>query len=302
MKPMLASDWDESKVRFPLIAQPKIDGVRALHTEGKLTGRSLKLHRNLYTTNFYAPMYFAGLDGEMAAASEVDPALCRITSSALSSIEGEPFTLWWVFDLINPDTLQLNYQERLNKLESHVRGLQLMGCPGADHLRVIPWVLLNSQEELDEYDASNLAAGYEGTIIRDPKGMHKQGRSTVREGGLLRIKRFVEEEAVVIGIEEGKSNQNEAQINELGHTFRSTHQDNMVPNGMVGNLLCKSRGISGKEFVVGPGCMPHADREYYFKNQNELIGKIIKYKHFPKGVKDKQRFPTFQCIRSAEDM
>ena len=45
MKPMLAEDFDESKLIFPLIAQPKIDGVRGLNMLGTLTGRSLKTHK-----------------------------------------------------------------------------------------------------------------------------------------------------------------------------------------------------------------------------------------------------------------
>lgn len=299
MKPMLASDWDESKVRFPLIAQPKIDGVRGLNMEGTLTGRSLKKHRNKFTTDFYSKPYFKGLDGEVAAASEVDPALCRITSSALSSIEGEPFTYWWVFDYITSQTMFLTYRERFGMMVKHIHALKTIGAEGADHIRVMPASEIDTLDQLLKLDSVHLDMGFEGTIIRDPNGLHKQGRSTVREGGLLRIKRFVEEEAVVIGVTEGKSNQNEAQVNELGLQFRSTEQDGMVPNGMVGNLLCRS---GSTEFVVGPGCMTHSDREYYFKNQSELIGKIIKYKHFPKGVKDKQRFPTFQAFRSLEDM
>ena len=54
MKPLLAVNYDESKLVFPLGVQPKIDGVRGLTTEGHLTGRSLKKHKNKYTTAFYS--------------------------------------------------------------------------------------------------------------------------------------------------------------------------------------------------------------------------------------------------------
>ena len=39
MKPQLAEDAILDAVRFPCIAQPKIDGVRALNLNGTLTGR-----------------------------------------------------------------------------------------------------------------------------------------------------------------------------------------------------------------------------------------------------------------------
>ncbi len=102
IKPMLAEDYVESKLKFPLIAQPKIDGVRGLNLEGQLTGRSLKAHKNLYTTAFFSQKPFKGLDGELAAQAETHPDLCRLTTSAVGTIDGEPFTLWHCFDLIVP--------------------------------------------------------------------------------------------------------------------------------------------------------------------------------------------------------
>lgn len=314
MKPMLASDWDETKVQFPVIAQPKIDGVRGLNMHGGLTGRSLKLFKNKYTTSFYSQDFFMGLDGEFAAAEETHPDLCRLTTSALGTIEGQPFTLWWVFDYLAEHTLDLGYFERYQELQRYVSKLQSheQYQPWAGHLRVVPYKFIRTLEELFEYDAQNLDAGFEGTILRDPYGRHKQGRSTVREGGLLRIKQFIESEAVVLEIIEGETNQNEAQRNELGLQFRSSHQDNMLPNGLVGSMRCRAlqtlmdRGRvvieDGQIITVSPGNMDHTMRKFYFENQRELVGKVIKFKFFPKGIKDKPRFPTFVTIRSPEDM
>lgn len=314
MKPMLASDWNETKLRFPLIAQPKIDGVRALNMHGGLTGRSLKLFKNRYTTRFYSSDLFKGFDGELAAESETHPDLCRLTTSALGTIAGEPFTLWWLFDYVTPETVNLGYLDRYNLLRNYVYSMQ--STPefeiSAGHLRVVPLRMVMNLEQLMAVDEEYLNAGYEGTIIRDPNGVHKQGRSTVREGGLLRIKRFVESEAVVEAIVEGQRNGNEAQTNELGYQFRSSHQDNMAPNGLVGSLTCRacatvkdgSRVVisEGDQITVSPGNMDHGLRKFYFENQHELLGKTIKFKFFPKGVKDKPRFPTFVTIRAPEDM
>jgi len=314
MKPMLASDADESKIQFPVAGLPKIDGVRGLNMHGGLTGRSLKLFGNRYTTNFFSQDFFKGFDGELAAERETHPDLCRITTSATSTIKGEPFILWWLFDYITSDTKDLGYLTRHRVLEQRVAFLQSQpDCqPWAGHLRVVPTTILRSQEELNAFDERCLESGYEGTILRAIDGKHKQGRSTVREGGLLRIKRFIESEAIVEGIVEGESNQNEAQVNELGLQFRSSHQENMVPNGLVGSLLCRAIATvkdgqrvvinCGDPITVSPGNMDHCFRKYYFENKHELVGKIIKFKFFPKGIKDKPRFPTFVTIRSPADM
>lgn len=300
MKPMLCSNYDESKLRFPLFAQPKIDGVRGWNPDGNMVGRSLKSFKNKHATQFFSRSEFAGLDGELAAADERDPMLCTKTSSALTTIEGTPFLLWHCFDYVTEHTIAMPYSERYKRLQDVVNNL-------GGHLRYVPSRYCYNLEELLMWDDTFLYDGYEGTIIRDPNGMHKQGRSTVREGGLLRIKRFTEEEATVVGITEGNRNDNVALINELGKTYRTSHQENKVPNGQVGNLQCtilKDSDLfkAGDLITVSPGNMTEAECKYYFENPRAIIGQVIKFKHFAKGVKDKPRFPTFQCIRAAEDI
>lgn len=313
MKPMLASDWDESKLRFPLLAQPKIDGVRALNMVGKLTGRSLKPFKNKHITSLFSHSALLGLDGELAANHECHPDLCRLTSSATGTIEGQPFLLWWLFDYVRPETLDLPYNNRLEALQAKLANMRTEGHPLATHLRMMPTRYIRSKDELDELDAEHLAKGYEGTIVRDPFGVHKQGRSTVREGGLLRIKRFVDFEFRVTEIIEGDANENEAQINELGQTFRSSHQANKVPNGMVGAMLGVVIGdvpgpggkialVDGQQVKVGAGRLTHDQRRFYFDAQDQFLNKVHKGKFFPIGIKDKPRFPTWQSFRQEEDM
>lgn len=316
-KPMLASDWDESKIVVPCIAQPKIDGVRGLNMTGRLTGRSLKPHANLYATEFFSHPALIGFDGEFAVAEDTHPELCRLTSSALNSIKGEPQLVWHLFDYITPVTAGLAYDRRYNLLD-HRLG-ELSKDPAfahlMPHLDIVPMEWCDTLEDLLACDSRWLDEGYEGTIVRSPNKPHKQGRSTVREGGLLRIKRFIDAEAKVIGIVEGQTNGNEKTINELGNSTRSTHQENMTPNGQVGSMTCemlqdvfdpqiKTKRLleKGQIITVAPGKMPVGLRKHYFENPHELLEQAIKFKLFPKGGKDKPRFPTFQSIRAASDM
>lgn len=315
MKPMLASDYKEDKLRFPLIAQPKIDGVRGMQLPGGqgFTGRSLKPHANRYTTELYSDYNLIGFDGEVAAELETHPDLCRITSSALSRIEGHPFTLWWIFDYVTTASWDWPYRVRLDALNHQLEHLKLFKPEISLHLRRIPWILVRELDELLWYDNQWLDMGFEGTIVRDPEGKYKEGRSTVREGGLLRIKRFVDFEFVVTDVIEGEENQNAAQVNELGLQFRSSHKANMVPNGMVGamigRVLADVQDLQGKvvlqkdeEVKVAAGRLTRDQRLYYFQHQDELKSKICKGKLFPKGIKDKPRFPTWQMFRLPSDM
>lgn len=297
MKPMLACDWDETKVKFPVIAQPKIDGVRGINFDGVLVGRSLKTHKNRYVTDFFSRTLFAGFDGELFFGYDsVAPDLCRKTTSVLNTIDMIENINWVVFDYITDETYDLPYLKRFETL----RKFYTANSAFMKNISIMPSIECASLEQLLEVEAVTTERGFEGLILRDPNGLYKQGRSTVREGGLLRIKRFAEDEAVVVEVTEGNHNENEAQINELGHTFRTSHKEFKVPNGLVGNLICKVK--SGELITVSPGKMTEELRRYYFENQSEIIGKIIKYKHFPKGVKDKPRFPTFQSFRMESDL
>lgn len=301
MKPMLASDWDETKVMFPVMAQPKIDGVRALNMTGALTGRSLKPFKNKYTTSLYSQRLLAGLDGEMVAGHECDPALCRKTASALSTIEGTPFTLWWLFDYLNIQHHVMIYARRYEALCERVELIKKDHPAIGDYLRVVPSINCSTMDELLGFEKTCLDMGYEGVVIRDPYAYHKQGRSTIKERGLLRIKRFVDSEAEVLSYEEGQVNDNEAQTNELGRTFRSTHAAGMYPSGLVGTIV--ARDLKTKQMInVSPGNMTMDQRRVEWDNQFKSRGRIFTYKHFPHGVKDKPRFPTWKSWRDSVDI
>jgi DNA ligase-1 len=310
MKPLLAKDYEPGKIVFPVGVQPKIDGVRGLTTEGKLTGRSLKKHKNIYTTEFYSGPEYAMLDGELAAAAVSDPELCRKTSSALSTILGQPFTLFHAFDYLDKRVINAAYEDRYEYLKAHIHSQQLRGL--CRHAQLVPMFVCNDLEEVLAYEDKWLEMGYEGLIIRNLKAKHKEGRSTVNKGELLRIKRFISAEALVTGIEEGADNNNEPQTNELGRTFRTSHIGNKTLSGMVGNFQCtllddvEHDGViilkKEQPITVSPGTLTLAQRKGLFDNPEQVLNHIITFKFFPKGIKDKPRFPTYQSHRSAEDI
>lgn len=316
MKPTLCCDANLKNIKFPIMVMPKIDGVRSLNFTGALTGRSLKQHGNRYVTDFFSDAIFKGFDGEMANEAPTHPDLCRITSSALSTRTGTPYILWHLFDYITEMTQDQEYLHRYNALVARVNQLkQLMNLePQWSHLRIVPYEMAEDMEQLLAIENDYLEQGYEGVILRDPNGKYKQGRATAREGSYMRIKRFIDAEAELIDIVEGMTNNNEAQINELGHQFRSSHKENKIPNGTVGTLVGKLVDdvfdpitdtllfSKGDVIEVGPGKMTAPLRKQYFDHRKDLVGQVFKFKTFPKGVKDKPRFPTFLTFRDPVDL
>ena len=296
IKPQLASNYEEGNIQLPTFAQPKIDGVRGLNLDGNLVGRSLKAFKNKALTAKFSQLKYRGLDGELAFGEETSGSLCRDTTSAVNTITGpaDGF-VWHVFDYVTEETIKLPYYKRYSLLAKKVEELD------EDCIKLVPYFNLKSSAEVEEYDEENLAEGYEGTILRNPNSLYKEGRPGKKEQQLMRIKRFSDSEALVLAVVEGRTNLNEAVINELGRSERSSHAENQVPNGMVGSLTCKDLE-SGMTITVSPGEMDHIERKFYFDNPQEIVGKTITYKSFKKGVKTLPRFPTFKNIRSAEDM
>lgn len=310
-KPQLAKDFNEEKLVLPVYILPKIDAVRAINIQGKLLGRSLKPHGNLYTTQKFSQDCFDGLDGEMVLGDDpTAPNLCSNTSGAISRIKGEPEMYWWCFDLLNEQTKDLGYSERYDALLLKVKELQDL-----DHsnIRVIPRTLVSTLDKLKTYEDGYLILGYEGAILRSPSAKYKQGRSSSTKADYWRIKRFTDAEAVCTKVNEGDTNLNEAKVNELGHTERSSHKENLKSNGMVGSLECtllkdlvgsqgETQVKAGTSITVSPGVMTLEERKFYFENKQELLGKTIKFKSFAFGNKDKPRFPTFLSVRVQSDI
>jgi DNA ligase-1 len=306
LKPHLACDYDEAKQKFPCAAMVKIDGVRGINLNGTLTGRSLKTHGNPFVTERFSKPEFLGMDGELAVGDWTSPSLCRDTSGAVSRGYNEPDAVWYVFDYLHPDFIDLPYIGRISALYEVVKSLNL------PYLKAVPMTVVNNPEELAAFEEWALEQGFEGVVLRAMDAPHKSGRASTVKGAYLRIKRFIEEEAEVLSLEEAMENQNEKVTNLLGRSERSSHMENLVGKGMVGNMTCrmlkdvydgtKLLFTAGQIVIVGPGAMTHEERADYWLNQTKLIGQVVKFKFFPKGVKDKPRFPTFVTIRPASDM
>jgi DNA ligase-1 len=169
-----------------------------------------------------------------------------------------------------------------------------------DHACFVAVRLCDTEHEVLKYETECLEQGYEGVMLRDPAGPYKFGRSTLREGYLLKLKRFEDSEAEVLGVVERQANTNEATVSELGLTKRSHAKAGRVANGALGAL--KVRDIkTGVEFEIGSG-FTESQRVSFWIRQRSLIGQLVKYKFFPVGTKDKPRHPIWLGWRSREDM
>lgn len=281
-RPMLATDADLDKLRFPLLASAKLDGVRAVVRDGVVFSRSNKPIPNAHVQKLFGK--YTHFDGELIVGDPTSKACYRDTISGVMSVDGEPDVKLYVFDHVGEPSHLYNFRaERLTK---------------SKHVVVHEQVMCLTLEDILKYEEQCLDAGYEGLILRDPNAPYKQGRSTVKEGYLLKLKRFVDDEATVIGLEERMHNGNVATVNELGRTARSSHKENKSGRGDLGALLL--RHSSGIEFSCGTG-FTDGERGEIWANRDRYLGQLAKYKHFPVGAKDLPRHPVFLGWRDRRD-
>ena len=290
-QPMLATAANLEKLVFPLTASPKLDGIRATVVNGRLLSRKLKPIPNTYLQNMFGHPQLEGLDGELIVGEPNDPEVYRNSYSGVMKKTGEPEATFHVFDHWQHPSL--TFPARIAALRS-----QLQHAGTWDRIDIVEQVVVNDLDALLKYEESVLNMGYEGVMLRDPNSPYKFGRSTAKEGCLLKLKRFEDSEALILDVIEEMANLNEATTDERGYTKRSTHQENKMGKGRMGALFVRDLA-SGVEFQIGTGFDDRDRAEFWEKN---FRGKIIKYKHFPIGVKDKPRFPVFTGMRSEIDL
>ena len=292
---MLAEHADPEKIKFPMFASPKLDGIRAVVLNGKLLSRSLKPIPNNFTRAiFESSDWYEGLDGELIVGSPTDPKCFNKTTSGVMSEEGEPDVHYYVFDQI-PEYSGLDGD---TTFKNRYRDLQ--NCMPLKRVILVPQKIIWSLPELEEFEQECLSQGYEGVIIKDLNSPYKYGRSTLREGYMLKIKRYQDAEAKIISVEELLSNTNEATRDELGKVKRSNAKAGMVPQNTLGALIVKDIK-TGIEFSIGTG-FDEELRSKLWEGQKDIIGKIVKYKFFAYGAVDKPRHPVFLGFRDERDM
>lgn len=265
----------------------KLDGVRAMEEDGVLVSRTLKPIRNRWVQECMQVYDFGGLDGELIVGDPTDPDCYRKTMSQVMSYDGQPDFTFWVFD--RRDLPDLGFAQRLGRLGSS-RG----------RIKVLEQRLITSPRELGEFEAEALVLRHEGVIYCRPHSLYKEGRSTVKEGGKCKLKRFADSEMVVTGWYELRRNMNQAEFNELGYQERSLAKAGMVLGDTLGGLI----GLdvhTGIEVRLGTG-FTASERQTIWRHRERELGRIWKYKHFPVGVKDKARHPVALGRRDPLDL
>ncbi|RPA78484.1 DNA ligase/mRNA capping enzyme [Ascobolus immersus RN42] len=246
----------------------KLDGVRAIWTGSTFLSR--------LGNPFYAPAWFTKklpkdrvLDGELFTARG-DFQKCVSIVRTQDNPDAWKFTVSYrVFDI--PSERNLSFEDRMKSLKKLFEFIN-----GPDGLRT-PWLRLvdheickNKAHLIEKLDEMGRLGG-EGMMIREPGSLYEEGRSKT----LLKVKRFLDCDAIVRGHEQGQGRN----------------------AGVCGALRCEMlTGVGGKPngvfFKCGSGL---TDK---LRSKPPKIGSVIIVKYQELSKSGNPRFPTFQGVRA----
>lgn len=268
IKPLLAGEWEKhkKKISWPAHCQPKLDGVRciAMRVNGEvvLQSRGGDFYDVAHIKAQLEPVLGPDtvLDGEIYIHGV---SLQTITSLVRRPQPGSEKLEYHLYDIMAED---VSWHDRCALLYS----LNLAGC---DKVGRVVTLTANTEAEVIEHQKNFIEAGYEGAIVRNGKGLYREG---YRSPDLLKVKSWRDDEFRIVGWKTGKGK------------FES------VP------IFCCVTP-EGKEFDVAPKGTAE-ERSEMLAKADELVGQLMKVKYFtltPDGV---PQFPVGLSIRYKEDM
>lgn len=277
---------DVSELSYPVMVSPKLDGVRAIVQGGVVLSRSLKPIPNKKVQRDFN--HLEGLDGELIVGAPTAKNCFNATSSVVMSHDDLTRAIFYVFDRLPIDGELFSTRQK---------SLQRLTRPEPNCFLLVQ-TLVKDVASLMRMEKSYVRQGYEGLMVRALDGQYKHGRSTLSQGWLLKVKRFEDAEALIVGFNPLQRNDNEAIIDNTGHHVRSTKKEGMTKVEELGAFQVVDE--AGRQFDIGSGFTAE-QRVDYWQRREELKGKLVKYKHQPHGRKDLPRFPVFIGFRSPLD-
>lgn len=303
VKPQLAVAWDKplDKLEYPVIAEPKLDGVRCVclidfNGEPSFWSRDEKPFvnfeeledeiRSLVKKNPYLKGHF--LDGEILAKSgRFDDTISRARSHRGKNTHID--YIFYVFDFDSISYVSKCAPSGPSGVRLFERKKRLLKIKEGIRIRTVPFKIINSAESLFEYHWNNCDLGYEGTMVKPLDSYYHNGRNK----DWKKIKPFYTTDLKIVSMSEGKGK----------------------AAGMMGRIVVEGR-IEDREALqegqdpceafmhvrceVGTGFTDELRKELW-NNQDKYIGQMVEIQYQEVTKDNSLRFPSFKRFRSDRD-
>jgi DNA ligase 1 len=220
------------------------------------------------------------LDGEITVSKKCLPKDIFSETSKIIRKDGDKVGLQFnIFDmLLHEDFLagksKQEYSVRREGLDSLMFIYLLNTEPLVKYLVHVPVLYQGTdKDEIAKWSDWATQQGHEGIMLNTADGFYE----TKRNSGLLKVKKFHNADVLCTGVFEGTGKY----------------------SGTLGGITIDYKGTS---VGVGSG-FTDEERDYYWNNQDEIIGKIIDVQFFEETTNDKNdgislRFPTIKSVRT----
>ena len=286
-KPTLAATlptgYDLAALPYPLLASPKLDGVRAMVQRGVLVSRNGLPISNLQAQLKFGRAELEGLDGELTVGppcgEDVFNRTVRVTQKRDADASGLQFN---VFDRVDVAEMELSFVGRNAALKA-------TGFPRS--VNVVKQTLIKTAEQLVKYEQAQLVKGYEGCMLRSTSFMagYPQKRSTFYEFALVKMKRRERATAHVLAIYALEHNLNQEKT---GTGRRSSKKTSIIKDKTrIGSALLKDTK-TGVEFTASVSGNVLQNWKGW-QNKKVWIGKTVVYQYQLYGtINAVPRFPV----------
>ena len=273
--PMLAEKFQQrgKAITFPCFIQPKFDGTRTIGLCGLPPGKPCLYSRNRKTYPHLEHIQAvlrrlpSGLllDGEVFTKALTFQEIVGLVKKKTLLEEDKPkhaLLEFHVYDIVDASK---TCEERLAILTGLFKGLE------GSVLKLCPTEELASKEGLKAKHDEYVAAGFEGIMLRNKKGLYAIGK---RSAELQKYKEMMDDEYKIVGFEQGTGDEE-------------------------GCVVWKCVTPEGKTFHCRPKGT-HEERRALFKDGASAIGKRLSVTYQELTTDGIPRFPIGTAIRDYE--
>ncbi len=269
--PMLAKSFYLEKkglqvprLSFPMLVQPKLNGVRALMkilngrvrfwsrtgVEYIMTELSSKIEAKLAQVDnhseFYLDLNDCILDGELYIHNTI---LADIVSAVKKPNLNTSRVEFWSYDIANDEKDQA----------ARLRSLKIIGTYLTNGVKIVPTKVAKDIKTVETFCDEYIVQGYEGLIARNPIAYYQFG---ARTADLLKLKRRQSGEFKIVDVYDTAKQPGLAMFKCLNDLNREYFE--VVPEGS------------------------HAQRRQYLDERTQIIGKLLTVEYYERTDKPKE--------------
>lgn len=304
--------FDDPRIIYPKLGSLKFDGTRCVCVAGELLSRSMKPQKNQNLPKALEALCAVAEGRRLVFDFELyDHTMPNhgAHTSVLASHKKEiPDTmLCHVFDVVPLDywtgATERQHPAFRDRVEMYHNILETSPEIAKDpRYQAVEQVELVDPECGKALFEIAIEQGYEGAMLRCPDGRYKHGRSSIKEGLVLKFKDFHTIDGVIVDVIQRRKLKEgiERTTTPTGHMERVHTKDSYELDDMVGAFKVEFEDGTVSEVNYGRG-FNHEDRQRHWHERQSLIGKAVEVKHLPHGAKEGIRIGSLVRFRPDKD-